>query len=227
MSTESRLIALVEQVGADYKALNLSIGDKTALKTTAKTNLVAAINELFDRPSGGGGGVVIDDTDYQTPEEYPADKVLSAFKVMSDIIGLYEASNSASSSIVTLQNRVAVIIDDASWGSAVFRNDRTVSAQLLKSLFNAQTQDAIDKVAALRSELTAGASSALDTFQELAAALNNDPSFATTLATQMSKRLRFDDAQSLTTAEKLQACENLGIGNPEVDLLAAYTAAKA
>jgi hypothetical protein len=43
----------------------------------------------------------------------------------------------------------------------------------------------------------------------------------------MSKRLRFDAAQTLTTAEQLQACTNLGIGNPDVDLVAAYNTAKA
>ena len=37
----------------------------------------------------------------------------------------------------------------------------------------------------------------------------------------------FDEAQMLTTAQKLQACTNLGVGNPEHDFAADYAAAKA
>lgn len=86
---------------------------------------------------------------------------------------------------------------------------------------------------AVKNELTDGAGAALDTLAELAAAINNDPSFATTLATQLSNRVRFDAAQSLTAAQKAQACSNIGaaelaaIGNPDRDLAAVYIAAKA
>jgi hypothetical protein len=68
---------------------------------------------------------------------------------------------------------------------------------------------------------------ALDTLAELAAALGNDPNFATTLATQMAARVRFDAAQTLSAAERLQACMNIGVGNPEADFVASYNAAKA
>lgn len=59
MTIESGVIALAQAVGADVKALNLKIGDLSQLTTTAKSNLVDAINEAAT--SGGGGGVVIDD----------------------------------------------------------------------------------------------------------------------------------------------------------------------
>ena len=57
--------------------------------------------------------------------------------------------------------------------------------------------------------------------------LGNDTNFATTIATQMDKRVRVDAAQTFTVAEQVQGCANLGIGNPDTDLLAVYTAAKA
>ena len=41
------------------------------------------------------------------------------------------------------------------------------------------------------------------------------------------ENVRFDAAQTLTPQEKLQACQNLGVGNPDADLVAAYNAAKA
>lgn len=43
----------------------------------------------------------------------------------------------------------------------------------------------------------------------------------------MSKRVRVDAAQTFTTAEKLQGCNNLGIGDPEHDFLGDYATAKA
>ena len=57
--------------------------------------------------------------------------------------------------------------------------------------------------------------------------LGNDANFATTIATQMDKRVRVDAAQSFTVAEQAQGCANLGIGNLDTDLLAVYTTAKA
>lgn len=80
---------------------------------------------------------------------------------------------------------------------------------------------------ALRNSLVNGAGAALDTFKELQDAIGNDPSFAATLATQMSKRVRVDAAQTFTTNEKLQGCNNLGIGDPEHDFLGDYATAKA
>lgn len=79
---------------------------------------------------------------------------------------------------------------------------------------------------AVKADLTNGAAAALDTLNELAAALGNDPSFAATIATELGNRLRFDAAQVLTTPQKLQACTNLGIGDPEHNFAAAYATAK-
>ena len=77
------------------------------------------------------------------------------------------------------------------------------------------------------SALVNGAGTTLDTLKELADALGNDANFATTIATQMGKRVRVDAAQTFTVAEQAQGCANLGIGNPDTDLLAVYTSAKA
>lgn len=81
-------------------------------------------------------------------------------------------------------------------------------------------------IAALKTELVGGAQAALDTFKEIQDALGNDPTFAATLATSMSKRVRFDAAQTLTVLEQQQACANLGIGDPTVDYKAMYIAAR-
>ena len=56
MTLEQRLIALAQAMGADVKALLQAQGSLSALSTTAKNNLVAAINELKGAVDGGGGG---------------------------------------------------------------------------------------------------------------------------------------------------------------------------
>lgn len=86
---------------------------------------------------------------------------------------------------------------------------------------------------AVTSSLTNGAAAALDTLNELATALGNDPSFAATIATQIAARVRFDAAQTLDAPQKAQACANIGAaslantGNLDADLAAAYVTAKA
>lgn len=164
MTMETRLIALAQAIGADIKALTTKQGDLTSLATTAKGNLVAAINEIYGLL--GSVGAIIDDGagDGDTSVTWSADKIHDSI----------EAATTA-----------------------------------------------------LRNSLVDGAGAALDTFKELQDAIGNDPSFAATLATQMSKRVRVDAAQTFTTAEKLQGCNNLGIGDPEHDFLGDYATAKA
>lgn len=170
MSLETKIIALAQAVGADVKLLKGSVGDLTALPTTAKNNLVAAIVELYGLL--GSSGAVIDDT------------------------------AGAGATAVT-------------W-----------SADKSTSFVNTA-------VATLRTELTAGASAALDTFAELAAALGNDPNFAATIATGLGNRVRVDAAQTFTAAQKLQARTNIDavgtadIGDTEHDFAADYATAKA
>lgn len=93
---------------------------------------------------------------------------------------------------------------------------------------------------AVKNELVNGAAAALDTLSELATALGNDPSYATTIATQIANRVRFDAAQTLTGPQKIQALANIGaaasadltalstaVGNTDADLVAVYNTAKA
>lgn len=165
MSTlAQRLIDLSNAIGADIKDVRAKAGTLTALNTTAKTSLVAAINELHGLL--GSAGASIDDLagNGATTVTWSADKIFDTI----------EAAKTA-----------------------------------------------------VKNDLTAGASAALDTLNELAAALGNDPNFATTIATELSNRVRYDAAQTLTVAQQLQACENIGIGNPDSDLVAAYNLAKA
>lgn len=94
--------------------------------------------------------------------------------------------------------------------------------------------------AAVKNEILGGAGAALDTLNELAAALGNDPSFATTIAAEVANRVRYDAAQTLTSPQQAQARANIGaaaasdvatltagLGAYDRDYVADYTTAKA
>jgi hypothetical protein len=70
------------------------------------------------------------------------------------------------------------------------------------------------------------APAALDTLNELAAALGDDANFSTTIANQMAKRVAVDAVQTFTVGEKLQGCTNIGVGDPEHDFVTDYTTAR-
>lgn len=64
----------------------------------------------------------------------------------------------------------------------------------------------------LRSELLGGAPpAAINAIFELAAALGDDPNFATTMATALGNRLRVDATQGLSGGQKLQGQQNLDL----------------
>jgi len=80
---------------------------------------------------------------------------------------------------------------------------------------------------AVKAEILGGASEAYDTLLELQELATGNASTAAALATAVNNRVRFDAAQTLTTAQKLQACTNIGVGDPEHDFAADYATAKA
>ena len=170
MSLESRIIALAQAVGGDVKALTAAQGSLSALNTTTKTSLVAAINELLTLIGGAGAQINDSAGNGDTSVTWSADKIFD-------------------------------------------------------SIETAKT--------AVKNDLVNGAGAALDTLNELAAALGNDPSFATTIATEVANRVRYDAAQTLTAPQQAQARTNIGaqsaaaIGDPDHDLVADYNAAKA
>jgi precorrin-4 methylase len=125
--------------------------------------------------------------------------------------------------IVTLLGTKANAINDA---SAIDSTDDVWSANKITAVIEiAKTE--------VRNSLVDGASAALDTLSELATALGDDPSFATTIATGLANRVRFDAAQTLTALQKTQALTNIGavaltdVGNFDSDLVNTYTTSKA
>lgn len=177
MSLETRIVSLAQAIGGDIKSLRTSQGTLSALNTTTKTSLVAAINELLTLMGSAGASIDDEAGNGSTTVTWSADKIFDSIEAA----------------------KVAV-----------------------------------------KADLTNGAAAAMDTLNELAAALNNDPSFATTIAGEIANRVRFDAAQTLTSPQQAQARSNIGaasdadvsdliagLGAYDSDYVATYNTAKA
>lgn len=217
MSLQIRLQNLITAIGTDYKQLRTWItgsgtGDLTGLTTTNKTSLVAAINEVDAQSSSA-------------PDASETVKGISELATLAEV-----AAGTDALRVVTV---------------AGVRQER----------------------AALKTEiLGAGVPAALDTLDELAAALGDDASYAASITTALGNkqpldtdltaiaaltsaadkvpyatgagtwslmtvtnaaRGLLDDADVATMRGTLAVYSTTELGDPETDLAAAYTTAKA
>jgi len=159
MTLNQRLTAFAQAVGVDIGELIVTRGDLTQLTTTAKNNLVAAINEL---------------------------------KAGLNSVDLTAVINDAADVGVLTQT----------WSA-----DKLVLA--------------LDQ---LKSDILNGAPESMNTLKEISDYLAQNDQNISGLLDLISRTVRYDASQTLTTAEQLQACANIDIGNPEVDLVAILTA---
>lgn len=225
MTLVSNLSALAVRVGTESKSLRTLINgnapDLSALDTTAQTNLVAAINEIYGALATAAG---INDATTTTTTTWSSSKIDTELTATHDsavddaINDTGTSSSSAWSSTKTdseLSTRLAALIDD------VTASDDTVYSS------NKVTVD----IAAAVASLVDSAPGALDTLNELAAALGDDASFATTTSTALGNRLRFDASQTLSGGQKTQGLTNLGaqdastIGDTTTNFVTGFEAA--
>lgn len=250
MTLETKIIALAQAIGTDIKAVTGKQGDLTSLSTTAKNNLVAAINELFSLI--GSAGAAIDDAagNGDTDVTWSADKIYdelaqrqAADATLTALASIATAANQiiyatgadtfATTALSAFARTLLDDVDDAAarstlgaapLASPTFTGTPNVPTAIAGTNTTQAASTAFVQTAV--AGLVASSPAALDTLNELAAALGNDPNFSATIATALGNRVRYDAAQTLTTAQRLQACQNIGIGDPETDLAAAYAAAK-
>lgn len=169
MSLVSRVQDLATRIATECKALrtliNGNAADLSSLTTTAKSNLVAALNEVK---------------------------------------GIADAAASAAAGAATIN-------DSTTSGSSVWSSTK-VSSEITAAL----------------NALTTGAPGALDTLDELAAALGDDANFASTVTTALGNRVRVDAAQSLSAPQQAQARGNIGaqeaalIGDPDTNFVTTF-----
>lgn len=110
-------------------------------------------------------------------------------------------------------------------GSGITLTGNTISASVdLSALATIESVD--DKIKVAVSKLIDGADATLDTFKEVQDMIRSDQTVASALAKTVGNKVDYANAQTLTTAQKLQACNNIGVGDPDTDLLAVYNTAK-
>jgi len=145
----------------------------------------------------------------------------------ADIKSLNTSQGSLSSLSTTSKTSIVAAINEIVANTAQI-NDTAGNGATTVTWSADKIFDAIEAAKlSVTNSLTNGAAATLDTLNELAAALGNDPSFAANVATEIANRVRFDAAQTLSAGQKAQACANIGIGNPDRDFVADYTTAKA
>ena len=245
MTLEARLILLAQAIGTDVKTLTTAQGTLASLTTTEQSNLVGAINEMnaaFAARLNDGSATT------STTEVWSANKITEYIAANAANITSGSdpvAANDTASGyhvgqawVNSTSKRTWILVDGAT-GAAVWSEraelDDTSATNSTTQSWSANKITAVVEAAktAVTDSILDGAGVALDTLNELAAALGDDANFATTMTTALAARLRFDAAQSLTAPEKVQANANLGsvslvqLGDPDSDFATTYATAKA
>lgn len=121
--------------------------------------------------------------------------------------GLSALTTTNKGNLVSAINELQAAVQAASQSGGAAINDTSPSTASVYS--STKTQAQIDAAVAA---LVTGAPGLLDTLDELANALGDDPNFATTTATALGNRVRVDAAQALTGTQQTQARTNIGAG---------------
>jgi len=133
-------------------------------------------------------------------------------------------STTSKGSLVVAINELYTLIGSA--GASIDDNAVAGATNVAWSADKIITTIALAK-SAVKDEIIGGASAAYDTFVELQALMQADDTLTAALSTAVTNRVRFDESQTLTVAQQLIACTNIGVGDPTHDYVADYATAKA
>lgn len=138
---------------------------------------------------------------------------------------LASLTTSEKTSLVLAINELKSITDTLASSGGATIND-TLETSLVQTYSITKIND---KIATAVSALTNGAPEALDTLEELAAALGDDANFAATVTAALGNRVRHDvNNQGLTTQQKQNARTNIDaygsaeLGNPDANLVTVF-----
>lgn len=156
---EQRIIALAQAIGTDVKDIRTKNGDLTALNTSTKLSLVAAINELkgsIDAVGGSAAGINDAAGNGDTAVTWSADKIFDSIEaaksaVRDSILG------GAGAALDTLKELGDALASDPAFAATISadlaKRVRFDAAQVLTGTERAQARDNIQAAAA--SDLTA------------------------------------------------------------------------
>lgn len=222
MSLATNVTNLATRVATEIKTVRTLVNgnavDNSALLTTAKGNLVDAINELHASVAGATG---INDAATSTSSTWSSQKIVDQIVALisdtaTDTTHTWSASKIGA--YVTAQIAAALAstpgLDDS----------KTDTTHVWSS------QKTSDTIQGAVNALVNGAPAALDTLKELADQLAADESAVGAITTALAKRVAVDQAQTFTNVEQLQARTNIGaassvdLGDPTTDFVATFNA---
>lgn len=117
MSLQTRITALATAIGADVKALRAADGDLSALATVAKSNLVAAINEIVTAVAAASN---INDSagNGDTTATWSADKIFDSIEAAKTAVK-NEVLGGAAAAFDTLSELAAALGNDANFATTI------------------------------------------------------------------------------------------------------------
>ncbi len=204
MSLQTNLQDLATRIATECKALRTLMNgnaiDLSALNTTTKVNLVAAINEVL-LAAGGVTDLSLgtnNATTLQIVSSTGQNVTISGATAL--LAGLFAGADKSK-------------LDGIAAGATANSADATLLARAnhTGTQPSSSISDFNTAVNALIQNVVGAAPGALDTLVELAAALGDDANFAATVNTALTNRLRFDAAQTLSGPQQTQAQANLSV----------------
>jgi hypothetical protein len=204
MSLQTNLQDLATRIATECKAIKTLMNgnalDLSALNTTTKLNLVAAINEVL-LAAGGVTDLSLgtnNATSVQIVSSTGQNVTISAATTL--LAGLMAGADKSKLNGIaagaTINAADAVLLARAN-------HTGTQPASTISD-FNTAVNDLIQNV-------IGAAPGALNTLVELAAALGDDANFSATVNAALTYRLRFDAAQTLSGPQQAQAQANLSV----------------
>jgi len=146
-------------------------------------------------------------------------RMATEFKTIRALTGALTSLNTTDkTSLVAAINEIKT----ASLNAGAQINDTTAGTGTVYSSSKTEAHVA-ERIAAL----VASSPALLDTLDEIAAAIGDDPNFAATMTAALGNRVRVDAAQTLTGAQQIQARANIGAGTGNSNLVIGTTAGTA
>lgn len=191
MSLSTNISNLATRIATEVKGIrtlvNGNVADLSALDTTAKSNLVAALNEI----KAGLDSAASDILDIQSVDSDLQDQVDA---VVTDVGSLSGLTTTAKATLVAAINELQSEIDSIDVTSVINDSTTGASSTWSSSKIDSEIADAV-------SALVDGAPALLDTLNELAAAIGDDASFATTITNSIATKANDADVVKLTGAQ--------------------------
>lgn len=146
-------------------------------------------------------------------------------KVISKIGSTDMLQTTERGSVVGAVNELKTRIDNIGSGNSGAAIDDTAPAA--DKAYSSQKVDSLIHAAktAVKSEILDGADAAYDTLAEVSKYIEQDKTGATALSEAVAKRLRIDESQVLTQAQKTAVETTLNLGDTDTDFVAKFNQA--